>query len=85
MKIRFKLQWSGAVATHGSFGCVNFVAGILLTLFAAIAIAQEKPFPLEPPDTFSPRGTLATLTDSVDEAWRLFEARDPGWKKPAVR
>ena len=74
MKIRFKMQWADAVATLGSLDCINFVTGILLTLFTAVAMAQEKPFPLEPPDTKSPRGTLFNLIDNVVEAHRILDA-----------
>ncbi len=54
---------------------------IITTLFAfllvsgpATAVAQSGAFPLEPPDTTSPRGALFNLIDNVDEAHRVLEA-----------
>jgi MscS family membrane protein len=35
--------------------------------------------PLEPPDRSSPRATLMTFLQSVDRAWELYEADDPGF------
>ncbi len=52
--------------------------GIFLTLVMVIASAtamtQEQPFPLQPPDTTSPRGTLFNLIDNVVEAHHLLHA-----------
>jgi MscS family membrane protein len=54
------------------------LTGIFLTLFLAAAPAlvnaQQDTFPLEPPDTTSPRGTLFNLIDNVAEAHRLLDA-----------
>lgn len=59
----------------GGFGSLG---GIFLTLIVAampvFAVAQVEPFPLEPPDTTSPRGTLFNLIDNVVEAHRILEA-----------
>jgi MscS family membrane protein len=41
---------------------------------SATATAQEEPFPLKPPDTTSPRGTLFNLIDNVVEAHRILYA-----------
>ena len=38
--------------------------------------------PLEPPDRSSPRATLTTFLDSIDQAWELYSAGDPGYSDP---
>jgi MscS family membrane protein len=71
-----------------------FTALFAFLLFngSATAVAQNGTFPLEPPDTTSPRGALFNLIDNVDEAHRVLDAasRDywatPGlFKSAAVR
>jgi MscS family membrane protein len=48
------------------------------------ASAAETPtvHPLEPPDRSSPRATLETFSQSIDKAWNLFSAGDPGFQDP---
>jgi MscS family membrane protein len=58
------------------------VLGTLLLALAAPAVASENPYPLEPPDTFSPRGTITTLTSSIDLAWQRFAAKDESFREP---
>ncbi len=41
--------------------------------------------PLEPPDRSSPRATLATFRDSIDEAWVLYTAKDPSVREVFAR
>ncbi len=41
--------------------------------------------PLEPPDRSSPRATLATFVDSIDEAWVLYTAKDPSVREVFAR
>ncbi len=41
---------------------------------SATAVAQNGAFPLEPPDTTSPRGALFNLINNVDEAQRVLAA-----------
>ncbi len=53
---------------------IGLVTGIFLILVMAFASAtvmtQEQPFPLEPPDTTSPKGSLLNLNDNVVAAHR---------------
>jgi MscS family membrane protein len=55
---------------------------LLSLLFLSPGHAQGAAHPLEPPDTRSPRGTIATLTRSIDEAWELFVKKDPAFREP---
>ena len=65
---------------------------IIATLFAfllvsgsATAVAQSGAFPLEPPDTTSPRGALFNLIDNVDEAHRVLDAASRDYRaKPGL-
>ena len=41
---------------------------------SATAVAQNGAFPLEPPDTTSPRGALFNLINNADEAQRVLAA-----------
>jgi MscS family membrane protein len=54
-------------------------AGVLVLLAVALVASaaaenneKEKHFPLEPPDTSSPRATLKTFIDSVNAVYRLY-------------
>jgi MscS family membrane protein len=58
---------------------------LLHLMVAPPADAFESSHPLEPPDTFSPRGTLETLLHSIDEAWDRFSARDETFREPFRR
>jgi MscS family membrane protein len=56
------------------------VCTIAVALWLAGGVSAADPFaeyPLEPPDRSSPRATLNTFRDSVDEAWKLYTAKDP--------
>ncbi len=52
--------------------------GVFLALFMVMssttAAAPDETFPLEPPDTTSPRSTLSNLIDNVAEANRILDA-----------
>ncbi len=72
------------------------LAGTFVALLVAIgsdtAVAQDERFPLDPPDTASPRGTLFNLTDNIAKAHRVLDAAareyksTPGlFKSEAVR
>ncbi len=54
------------------------LAGLLLALFMAMssttAAALDEVFPLEPPDTTSPRSTLFNLIDNIAETNRILDA-----------
>ncbi len=50
------------------------ILAFLLVNGSATAVAQNGAFPLEPPDTTSPSGTLFNLIDNVDEAYRITVA-----------
>ena len=62
---------------RGASGHTRFLEGILLALIVTAmplsAVGQAEPFPLEPPDTTSPRGTLFNLSppDRMNEPKRL--------------
>jgi MscS family membrane protein len=58
---------------------------VLALALAAPAAADDSVHPLEPPDTFSPRGTISTLTRSIDLAWRRFAANDATFREPLGR
>ncbi len=57
---------------------IAVLAGVLLALFMVIgsttAAELDEVFPLEPPDTTSPRSTLFNLMDNVAEANRVLDA-----------
>lgn len=56
---------------------VHSVAHVLLVLGFVLAspgtLAQDRPFPLEPADTSSPRSTLTNLVDNLVEVHRALE------------
>jgi MscS family membrane protein len=64
------LRWCIIIALGGLFLAFLVVNG------SAAAVAQNEVFPLEPPDTASPRGTLFNLIDNVDEAYRTLVAAE---------
>jgi MscS family membrane protein len=70
-------------------GRTRHLAVLLPLLLAVVAPspagAAEPQHPLEPPDTFSPRGTLHTFLGSIDEAWERFSARTPDFQGPLRR
>ena len=72
---RFKRRlWFGAAHSHG---VIAALAGPLFALFVVMGsteAAAEEVFPLEPPDTTSPRGTIFNLIDNVAEAKRVLDA-----------
>ena len=78
VKTGFSARRAGASVRRRSLCGVGSLTGILLTLtmatVSAAATAQEEPFPLKPPDTTSPRGTLYNLIDNVVEAHRVLDA-----------
>lgn len=76
-----------------TLGALAGVVGVLFMLMGTTAaLAQDAAFPLEPPDTNSPRGTLFNLIDNVAEAKRVLDEAErdyestPGlFKSDAVR
>ena len=58
---------------------------LVCACFAIVAMTgaagAEVPtdYPLEPPDRSSPRATLTTFLESVDEAWGLYSTGKPGY------
>jgi MscS family membrane protein len=69
-----------ALKEWGCFWRLVMVATILTGAAPpAFAIADH---PLEPPDRSSPRATLTTFLDSIDTAWKLYSAGDPGFSEP---
>lgn len=61
----------------------GWLAGVALLVAGTIpyAYASEE-HPLEPPDRSSPRALLETFLDSVDKAWELYSADNPGVEEP---
>ena len=59
------------------------IALVLAALLAGQdgAFAENKPHPLEPLDTSSPRATLSSFLAEVDQAWRVY--RDEYWHAPS--
>jgi MscS family membrane protein len=56
---------------------------IAMMAWASGATSEEPAMhPLEPPDRSSPRATLTTFLDSIDRAWELYSAGDPGFDEP---
>jgi MscS family membrane protein len=63
--------------------CTCFLLLIAALLTAPTVVAETPPEqPLEPPDRSSPRATIGTFLDSIDEAWNLYEAGDPRFEEP---
>ncbi|MDX1488124.1 MAG: mechanosensitive ion channel, partial [Acidiferrobacterales bacterium] len=56
--------------------CLGFVASAL----AQEEIKEEDRFPLEPPDTSSPRATLKTFIDNVNEIYRIYRVEGLTYK-----
>ena len=51
----------------------------------ASAADPSAEHPLEPPDRSSPRATLNTFSNSIDEAWTLYTAKDPSVREVFAR
>jgi MscS family membrane protein len=65
---------------------LRWLAVFAATLIASTgAAASTTDHPLEPPDRSSPRATLTTFFHSVDTAWDLYEAGDPGFRAPFLQ
>ncbi|MFQ5936006.1 MAG: hypothetical protein ACE5LB_06335 [Acidiferrobacterales bacterium] len=88
MDTRAKIS-PGARSTEGSATCLSrsvskVLVGTFLALLVTIgldtAVAQGKRFPLDPPDTASPRGTLFNLIDNIAEAHRVLDAAARDYK-----
>ena len=56
------------------------VAASLIAV-ASVSAQSSPQSPLEPPDRSSPRATLTTLIDSIDRAWALYSAGEPGFRR----
>ena len=54
---------------------------VVVVLLAPIVHASTE-HPLEPADRSSPRATLASFLESLDRAWELYSAGDPGFQEP---
>ena len=50
-----------------------------LLLATPLSAQADADHPLEPPDLSSPRGTLRTLYQAIEEAWRHSEEGNPEW------
>ncbi len=55
------------------------LVAVVFVLTAPTALSSVE-HPLEPVDRSSPRATLTSFLDSVDRAWDLFSAGDPGFR-----
>ena len=67
--------------TQPSIGRVLLMLGAILTLTLQ-AVPASTEYPLEPPDRSSPRATLTSFLDSINRAWELYSAGDPGFDEP---
>jgi len=67
--------------TQDWIGRVLLMLGAILTLTLQ-AVPASTEYPLEPPDRSSPRATLTSFLDSIDRAWELYSAGDPGFAEP---
>lgn len=54
------------------------LAGLLVSSPAA-SVGSDHP--LQPPDRSSPRATLQTFQDSIDEAWTRYQRDDPSYRR----
>jgi hypothetical protein len=75
--LRFRpmsVRTGGRSAKGLSHNITTALFAFLLVNGSATAVAQNGTFPLEPPDTTSPRGALFNLIDNVDEASRVLDA-----------
>ena len=68
------LRWCIIIVLGGFF-----LASLVVNGSAAV-VPQNEVFPLEPPDTASPRGTLFNLIDNVDEAYRVLIAAERAYQ-----
>ena len=60
----------------------NLIVAITIVLAAAASAAYSADeHPLEPVDRSSPRATLTSFLESIDRAWDLFSAGDPGFRE----
>ena len=62
--------------------CVLIVMTAILAWASVEAAEVSAVHPLEPPDRSSPRATLTTFLDSIDQAWALYRAGDPDFGEP---
>ena len=60
---------------------------IVALVFTALPAAAAEPVehPLEPPDRSSPRATIRTFLDSIDEAWDIYSRGGTGYFEPFLR
>jgi len=72
-----------SLASRGWCTCSVLLVVALLTASTVVAESPAE-FPLEPPDRSSPRATIGTFLDSIDEAWDLYEARDGSFEDPLL-
>ncbi len=54
---------------------------ITILIWVAMTATASDEHPLEPPDRSSPRATLDTFSRSIDTAWDLYTAGDPGYRE----
>ncbi len=59
---------------RGTQALVGTFVALLVAIELGTAVAQDRDFPLDPPDTASPRGTLFNLMDNVAQAHRVLAA-----------
>ncbi len=58
----------------GAAACLFRVCGLTLLLLGPVAAAADGPYPLEPPDTSSPRATMESFFAESDEVARRYLA-----------
>ncbi len=57
-----------------------FCAAIVVLLAPTVHSSTEHP--LDPPDRSSPRATLRSFSESIDQAWDLYSAGNPAFEEP---
>lgn len=62
-------------------GVTTTMGALSIVLACTTGGAFGAEHPLEPPDTRSPRGTIATLERAIDDAWEAFEREDPAFRE----
>ena len=87
----YDFSWRGASCLpRANRWCIQRSLLVMVTVILGLAggawaADPSLDHPLEPPDQSSPRATLATFLDSIDEAWMLYQAKDPAVREVFAR
>ena len=72
-----------SMAFARSLGALTLAVALVASA-AAAENGKERHFPLEPPDTSSPRATLKTFIDNVNEVYRLYRLEGLTYQNQAL-